>query len=268
MHLHKLHSNYLNREVPVQVVLPKNNLHAQIESKLLVVNDGQDSEAYQLKEILADWEQNNPEQGITALAVQVGDRKQEYGISNRPDFAQRGSRAKEYAQFIELELLPWAFTTFRLSKKPVDAAIAGFSLGALSAFDLAWTLSHIFGTAGLFSGSFWWRSKDLNKGYSPSDRIAIQSINENDEFKNLRFWFQTGWLDEGADRDQDGLIDSIGDTLDVIRALKEKGYKPGTDIEYLELGSGHHDHKTMAKAFPHFLNWWILKRKNGTDTRQ
>jgi enterochelin esterase family protein len=264
MQHHTLTSKYLKREVLIHAVVPRNSYLPNSESKLLVLNDGQDSEAYQLKEVLADWEQNHPGQNIVALAVNVGERKQEYGISNRPDFAQRGSRALEYARFIENELLPWAFSSFHVSKKPEDAAISGFSLGALSAFDLAWTLPHVFGTAGLFSGSFWWRSKDLNHGYKPGDRIAIQCINEEKTTKNLRFWFQTGWLDEGADRDHDGLIDSIGDTLDVIRALQRIGYKPGTDIEYVELGSGHHDHKTMAKVFPQFLQWWILKNNNGT----
>lgn len=227
-------------------------------AKLLVLNDGQDAKAYQLKEVMADWEQSHPEIPVVALGVHVGERKQEYGVSGKPDYALRGLKADAYAKFIVTELLPWATQHFHISGLPTDQAIAGFSLGALSAFDIAWHHDDHFQTAGLFSGSFWWRSKDLQKGYKPKDRIALEIIEEKKEKGNHRFWFQTGWHDETLDRDFDGLIDSIGDTLDVIIALEKKGYQPGADIDYVELGSGYHDHKTMAKVFPQFLQWWLL----------
>lgn len=256
MHSETIHSKFLDRDVLIDVVVPRSYQANHLECRLLVLNDGQDSAAYQLKEVMADWEQSNPQAPIIALAVHVGERRQEYGVTNRPDYALRGAKATQYGQFIEQELIPWARANFRLSQKPENSAIAGFSLGALSAFDLAWHYPAVFGVAGLFSGSFWWRSKDLDKGYQPQDRIALQCINERRQKETIRFWFQTGWLDESVDRDSDGLIDSIGDTLDVILGLQHVGYQLGTDIDYVELGSGHHDHKTMAKVFPLFLNWF------------
>jgi len=61
-------------------------------------------------------------------------------------------------------------------------------------------------------------------------------------------------LDENADRNNNGIIDSIDDTLDLIVELKAKGY---TDehIEYLLLADGKHDVPTWANAFPAFLKW-------------
>jgi len=42
--------------------------------------------------------------------------------------------------------------------------------------------------------------------------------------------------------------------------LKEKGYEPGKDIEYLELSDGRHDVPTWGKAMPVFLRWgWGMK---------
>ena len=251
-----LTSKFLNREVLIDFVLPPNFKVDESNLKLLILNDGQDAESYQLKSVLHDLQNTNSISPTVAVAVHVGERKQEYGISERPDYSQRGSRAIQYQNFVANELFPWVKQRYSISPKTEDIAVAGFSLGALSAFDLAWHLPSFFGFAGLFSGSFWWRSKSLDNHYKPSDRIALQLVNETIGKKEIKLWFQTGWLDEYADRDSDGLIDSIGDTLDLIQELKIKGYKIGQEIEYLELGAGRHDHKTMAKAFPEFLKWW------------
>ena len=256
MQREKITSTFLKREVTVDVYLPRYYHTNHLTPKLLVMNDGQDAGAYKLHDSMVDAEVTLKINPVLALAVHVGERKQEYGITDRPDFAYRGGKAGLYAKFIEKELLPWARKEFRLAPGPENAGIAGFSLGALSAFDVAWQQPHIFSKAGLFSGSFWWRSKALDDGYQPSDRIALELIQASKEKKPLQFWFQTGWMDESADRDGDGLIDSIGDTLDVLLALQKKGYVPGKDLAYIEMGAGHHDHKTMAKALPQFLQWF------------
>ena len=249
-------SNYLQREVFLDIVVPTGALGDGETFKLLVLNDGQDADSFQLKSVMSEAIASGIISPTLAVAVHVGERKQEYGISHRPDYAKRGSKASVYASIIEEELMPWLFRQFPISKWAKDKAIAGFSLGALSAFDIAWHQSEIFGNAGLFSGSFWWRAKALENGYKPTDRIALQLVKESTIKKDLKFWFQIGWMDENADRDSDGLIDSIGDTIDLIRELKAKGYKAGQDIEFIEVGNGYHDHKTMARVFPKFLKWW------------
>jgi hypothetical protein len=68
-------------------------------------------------------------------------------------------------------------------------------------------------------------------------------------------FFETGTLDETADRNNNGIIDSIDDTLSLIEELVKKGYDPETDIRYLELPDGKHDVATWARAFPEFLKW-------------
>jgi len=252
-----IESKHLEREVLLDIVIP--DCDAGTALKLLVLNDGQDAAAFQLSTVMKEAMATGIIHPTLAVAVHVGERKQEYGISHKPDFAKRGSKAAAYSAFVELELMPWLKTRFTLSQSVKDRAFAGFSLGALSAFDIVWHQPEVFGTAGLFSGSFWWRSKSLEENYQPSDRISLQLVKESKAKKNLNLWFQIGWMDEHADRDGDGLIDSIGDTLDLIRELNAKGYKSGKEIEYIEVGNGQHDHKTMAKVFPKFLKWWHSK---------
>ena len=70
----------------------------------------------------------------------------------------------------------------------------------------------------------------------------------------LKFFFEVGVLDETADRNNNGIIDAIDDTISLILELKKKGY-PDDDIRYLELKDGKHDVATWARAFPDFLKW-------------
>ena len=65
---------------------------------------------------------------------------------------------------------------------------------------------------------------------------------------------QFGTEDETADRNNNGIIDAIDDTVSLIDELKRKGYSDN-DIEYLELKDGRHNVPTWARAFPDFLKW-------------
>jgi hypothetical protein len=71
----------------------------------------------------------------------------------------------------------------------------------------------------------------------------------------LKFFFETGTLDETADRNNNGVIDAIDDTISLIYELQMKGYNRENDIKYVELADGRHDVSTWAKAFPAFLIW-------------
>ncbi|MEJ0055425.1 MAG: GNAT family N-acetyltransferase, partial [Bacteroidota bacterium] len=70
----------------------------------------------------------------------------------------------------------------------------------------------------------------------------------------MKFWFQTGTQDENNDRNNNGVIDSIDDTMDLITELTRKGYRPFHDIQYLEIKDGRHNQETWAQAMPHFLH--------------
>jgi hypothetical protein len=66
-------------------------------------------------------------------------------------------------------------------------------------------------------------------------------------------------LDEKADRNNNGIIDSIDDTISLIDELTAKGYSREKDIVYLELADGRHDVPTWGRAFPAFLQFAFSK---------
>ena len=71
----------------------------------------------------------------------------------------------------------------------------------------------------------------------------------------LRFWFETGTADETSDRNKNGIIDSIDDTVDLIKELEDKGFTRPADVQYVEMVGGSHNTETWAKAMPKFLVW-------------
>src|ERR1700744_4141573 len=249
-----INSTSLKREVTCTILLPE-DAGAAGPLNLLLLNDGQELENLQLTESLQKLYSTNRLKPVVVVAIHAGDeRTQEYGIAGKSDFKKRGAKAGLYAGFIKNELLPEIDKLIPL-KSFETVAFAGFSLGGLSALGIAWNNPDIFNKAGIFSGSFWWRSKDLGKGYTDADRITHNMIRETAGKPNLQFWLQTGTKDETADRNKNGIIDSIDDTIDLVKEMEDKGYTRPEDITYVEIFGGSHNTETWGKAMPKFLCW-------------
>ncbi|MFB9842152.1 alpha/beta hydrolase [Mucilaginibacter ginsenosidivorans] len=249
-----IESEFLKRDVTITLLLPDGREAAEPMS-LLLLNDGQETTALQLSETLENLYESGALKPVAVAAIHCGnDRLQEYGIAGKPDYKQRGAKARVYTKFITEELLPAIKKETGIDDFEATA-FAGFSLGGLSAMDIAWNNAALFDKVGVFSGSFWWRSKELGKGYTDADRIMHQSIRDSKGKRALKFWLQTGTKDEAADRNKNGIIDSIDDTIDVIKELEAKGYTRPADIQYLEIVGGTHSVATWALAMPKFLVW-------------
>jgi enterochelin esterase family protein len=254
-----LKSEYLKREVTCTALLPE-GIELNNTFNLLLLNDGQETGNLRLKETIEELAATNRIKHLLVVGIHANEeRLQEYGTAGKPDFKKRGGKAGAYTQFITLELLP-AIQQLTGVEHFESTVFAGFSLGGLSALDIAWNNPQLFAKAGVFSGSFWWRSKDLNKGYTDNDRIMHGIIRHTEAKPDLKIWLQTGTNDETADRNQNGIIDSIDDTIDLIKELEKKGFKRPEDIRYLEIVGGSHDMNTWSKAMPKFLVWafgWV-----------
>jgi enterochelin esterase-like enzyme len=251
----RIESLYLDREVLVDFYLPPSMEHPASVS-LLLINDGQDLPKMHFRAILDELYHEKLIQPVFCVGIHCGrDRRHEYGTAKVLDFKERGSKADAYTKFIFNELLPFVRSesqTHHFKNK----SFAGFSLGGLMALDIVWSHPQEFLYTGVFSGSLWWRTKALDDGYDEdTDRIMHAQIREGNYAPWLKFFFQTGVLDEKEDRNNNGIIDSIDDTMDLIKELLKKGYKGGDDIAYLEYEDGRHDVPTWGRAFPEFLKW-------------
>ncbi len=247
-----LYSSVLDRLVSLTLFVP--NSFSQPLS-LLLLNDGQDYAAMKLEKTFHKSLENRALKPFLWVAVHAGDRLQEYGVAGMPDYKGRGSKASAYAHFVIKELLPWLEAQFPISKQSSDRVMAGCSLGGLSALDLAWNHPQVFGKVGMFSAAFWWRKRALDAGYSDADRIAHHMVRIGKGGKELKFWLEVGTEDEKCDRNNNGVIDAIDDTLDLITELILKGYALQRDITYVEVKGGKHDLQTWAKVMPDFIAW-------------
>jgi enterochelin esterase-like enzyme len=247
-------SRYLRRNVLFDVYLPKDTTVSNLS--LLLVNDGQNLKEMGFSSLLYQLISSGQLKELVCVGIHAGkDRKNEYGTARMPDYEGRGAKAMDYNHFILEELLPFIHITYGIEQFK-QKGIAGFSLGGLSAIDLVWNHPHVFTIAGVFSGSLWWRTKSLDEDYNDdTDRIMHQQIRNGAYNHGLKFFFTTGSLDETADRNNNGIIDSIDDTLSLIDELANSGYDREHDIKYINYPDGKHDVATWGKAMPVFLLW-------------
>ena len=250
-----VYSDYLQREVIIDLYLPHEGRVTE-EFGLLLINDGQDLATMDFQTILAASKSSSILRPFLCVGIHCGKhRLDEYGTMCSPDFLGRGSKAGLYTRFIIDELLPHITKLTRVSSFK-ENAFCGFSLGGLSALDIVWNNPEQFTTAGVFSGALWWRRHGYeDERYNiEKDRIMHLQVQKGKHYKGLKFFFECGWLDETADRNKNGIIDSIEDTVDIISNLKATGYTED-QIKYLELPDGSHNVQTWGKAFPDFLTW-------------
>ena len=253
---HILSSEFLGREVKVDCYIPPNVTDPSSLS-LLLINDGQDLRTMHFEEILDQLAAGNSLDPLFCVGIHCApDRKNEYGTAKILDYKGRGGKSPLFTRFVMEELLPYVRATYSIYSFK-QKAYAGFSLGGLCALDIVWNHPEEFFIAGAFSGSFWWRDKDQeDKDFDEEkDRIMHRQVREGGYYPWLKFFFEVGTKDEIADRNKNGIIDSIDDTLSLIEELALKGYREGKEIYYLELKDGKHDVPTWAKAFPAFLKW-------------
>jgi len=254
-----IQSAILEREVSIDVYLPLHVKHPG-DMNLLLINDGQDLLKMPFEDILNDLYYYEEIEPVLCVGIHCSaDRKQEYGMANFPDYMGRGSKAGLYTRFVLEELIPFIKHTYHIPFFR-SQSFAGFSLGGLMALDIVWNHSEIFSKVGVFSGSLWWRRKAYEDGYTDeADRLMHNQVRDTDASPLLKFFFQTGTMDETNDRNGNGIIDIIDDTHDLMDHLYAKSY-PGASIHYLEIEGGKHDVATWAKALPQFLKWGWSKK--------
>jgi enterochelin esterase-like enzyme len=248
-------SKSLGRYVIIDCYLPK-NVTSPAGLSLLLINDGQDLPDMGFGAMLNEMLKENEIRPLLCVGIYAGkDRRNEYGTAKVLDYEKRGVKANAYKEFVLNELMPFIHSHYGIEQF-AERGFAGFSLGGLSALDMTWNNPDVFSIAGVFSGSLWWRTRGLDDGYDDDKhRIMHQQVRNGRYVPGLRFYFTTGSLDETADRNNNGVIDSIDDTLDVIKELNQLGYDSEREVKYVNYEDGKHDVATWGRAMPGFLLW-------------
>jgi enterochelin esterase-like enzyme len=242
---------------PVTVYLPPGyGAKGTPACPVLLAMDGQTMPQWRLAETLDQLVIAGEIEPVVVVAVPASAaRVDEYGTAGQLDFAGRGREAKGFQELLAGEVLPWVRERYHVAATADRTGVFGASLGGLCAFDTAWRRPAIFGVAGIFSGSLWWRSDDSSVAAQQASRIAHRTVRAVPARPPLRLWFEAGTRDETADRDGNGVIDAIQDTTELIDELVAKGFTRGRDVAYHEIAGGEHHESTWARALPDFLRW-------------
>jgi enterochelin esterase-like enzyme len=252
--LRQIHSPELGNRRTISVYLPPGYTHDR-EHPLLVAHDGQEMGAWKLAGALAQHHAAGLVSPVIAAIPANPARMHEYGTAGQLNSDGLGTRAAEFQVFVSDTVVPLLRRRYQLSRRPAQNAVMGASLGGLSAFDLAWRRPDVFGVAGIFSGSFWWRTSNVSVAEKQASRIMHRMVRDTVTKPSLRLWFQAGTRDEDEDRDGNGVIDAIQDTTELIDELVAKGFSRGRDVVYRETAGGRHHPATWAEELPEFLRW-------------
>ena len=246
-------SKYLKRVVKSHIF--KSAYDPSITPITIIFNDGQDFNALKISQTFEFYQAKYPHIPIVIIGIDAGDRINEYGCSYKNDYKNRGNKALEYRSFIINEFVPYLKSNLQLKLEKSKTGFAGFSMGGLSAMDISLHNPDLFDFIGVFSGSFWWRYEPFTDDDPDGCRIMHEYIERSALKTGQRFWFQAGTKDEDCDRNGNGIIDSIDDTLDVIHCLEKKGFIKDKDLTYCEVKNGTHDPFTWGHIMPVFLDW-------------
>ncbi len=141
-----------------------------------------------------------------------------------------------YADVLLDEVLPRVGEVVRISDRPQDRALCGFSSGGNASFTAAWHRPDAFGKVIGLSASF-----PQVEG-NPFPRLIL-----DEPVRDLRVFLQVGHRDLGWDEAEDNWLAA---NLEVAAALVRRGYDTR-----LVLGDGGHDGNHGGVLLPDALRW-------------
>lgn len=253
LHTRQFTSSHLAESQRWAVYLPQQE--DLVDLPLVVLFDGQNNDRLQILQTLDKlWSQ----QGIRPFALVAlwagSARLDNYGIPGHPDYQGRGSRGEAFGRFLLEEFLPELEKNYPITTNPKKRFLIGFSFTGLGALAQVLHKPGQWGGAAVMSGSFWWRSGEDGQ----NTRIILDVIRNLASFpRTHRFWMMAGDAEETSDRDNDGIIDVVDDTMDVIAALQTKGY-PADQLYFRLVAGGRHHESSWAAHLGDALTWLLV----------
>ena len=164
---------------------------------------------------------------IVVAVANTGARRDEYTPTSielkLPDgsVSKGGGKSDLYGRFLIEELKPFIDRTYRTRSEAASTAVGGSSLGGLVSVWLGLEHPDVFGNVLAVSPTVWW-----------DNSVTLTKIAALPRKVPVRFWVDIGTL-EGEN--------AISGARSLRDALVAKGWKLGSDLEYLEQEGGKHD---------------------------
>ncbi len=274
--------------IRVRVLLPPGYADGVSRYPVLYLNDGQDLEQVNVEATLQTLYAARDIQPLIVVAIDMPpDRMGSYGVFDRSahhampaqtKYGPVGMGAWAYAQWLTTVLVPAIDARYRTYATAQHRALAGWSLGALSAFAIGWQYPELFGTVGAFSPSFWVSADRSDADAIQATRLTHRLVDAGMATARSNVFLAVGTAEETSDRDADGVIDVLDDAQDLLegwqapdgmhrKGLRQLGYSvtapdafnafnPSRQAATLyALGGGQHNQASWARMLPVFLRW-------------
>jgi len=151
-----------------------------------------------------------------------------------------GGKLVHHGEMIVTELKPFIDKHHRTLPDAANTGLGGSSLGALASLYLGISRSATFGKIVAISPSIWW-----------NDRMLLRDVKTLANKPQLHIFLSAG-TEEGR-----GVISNA---RRLRTALLKKGWRLGTDLQYLEATDGHHHESSWAEAFSVALQFLFPSR--------
>jgi enterochelin esterase-like enzyme len=148
---------------------------------------------------------------------------------------RRMSVRGKHGPMLAEELKPWIDKTYRTLPDASNTAIGGSSMGGLASLRVALRYYRIFGKAAVMSPSVWWNDREL--------LWEVEALPDTGGGPlPVRIWLDAGTAEAPS---------VIPDVRALRDALERKGWRPGTDLAYMEAdGAGHDERAWAARVAP------------------
>lgn len=227
----------LDRHRRIWVYIPPEYRHSPHEYPVIYMHDGQNlfEEATAFG---AEWGVDEVVDNMRNKSIVVGidnggeKRGNEYTVDDTEEFGK--AEGRPYLQFIVETLKPYIDKTYRTIPDRDHTFIAGSSMGGLISFYGALFYPHVFGTAGIFSPSFWIapRTIEILRACAASNPGLVQ-----------HFYFYAG-VKEG-----ENVVENMEAVISVMREYPEYTIELGLDSE------GDHSETAWRSHYPFFYKW-------------
>ncbi|WBW97787.1 alpha/beta hydrolase-fold protein [Oceanirhabdus sp. W0125-5] len=205
-------SDILNNERDIRIYIPANYNKDNEPYNLLVLTDGAAYITMSTKEVLDNIINDNKIPPTIAVLINSN--------SNR---MKELSCNDEFCSYVVEEVLPWVRENYNVTSDPAKTVIAGSSLGGLTASFLGFKFPDIFGNILSQSGSYWYKSEDVND-LEKRNWMARQF--EKEDKLPLNFYLNVGVLESAMMNDMNREFTDV---------LLSKGYP----VFFEEFKSGH-----------------------------
>lgn len=151
-----------------------------------------------------------------------------------------GGKANLYGQMLLTEIKPMIDGTYRTKPDAANTGLCGSSFGGIITYYLGITHPGAFSKLAIVSPSVWW-----------DNRWAVHQALGLKKKLPLKMWIDIG-TSEGPG--------SVGDTDALVKALTQKGWKPGKDLAYVVDGFAKHNEEAWSRRMMAILMYLFPAR--------